>query len=140
MAKTKTVIVSSSEGNVSVTGLKELKARMEKISKFTEDEVEQALIDGALLVNRDYKLNVSNAGLVDTGMWLNSITIKPEDFGTDHPSVQVGSTIQDPPYPKMHEFGTSHFKPTPTLGPAYEMNKSKILKKLAQAFKKGVGL
>lgn len=123
-----------------VDGAKELASRLKKINKTATNEIEQALINSALMVERDYKLNVNQAGLIDTGRWINSITHQADDFGTDNPSVQIGATVTDPPYPVFHEFGTSRFPATPTLTPAFSGNKQKILKELAKAFKKGCGL
>lgn len=121
-------------------GERELRQRIERMLPQVKNEIEQALVTGALMVERDYKLNVNQAGLVDTGRWINSITHKEDNFGTNNPSVQIGATVTDPPYPVFHEFGTSKFPATPTLTPAYNGNKQKILKELAKAFKKGVGL
>ena len=125
---------------VTIEGQKSLDDKLKKISKTATNEIEQALLNGGLMIERDYKLNVSQAGLVDTGRWINSITHQADGFGTNNPSVQVGSTVKDPPYPAYHEFGTSRFPATPTLTPAYNSNKQKILKNLAKAFKKGCGL
>lgn len=121
-------------------GQKKLKRNLNRIERTTENNIEQALTKSALIVERDYKLNVNQANLVDTGRWINSITHKKENYDTHNPSVQIGATIKDPPYPKMHEFGTSKFPATPTLFPAYNDNKRRILKEIAKAFKKGAGL
>lgn len=126
--------------NSGIDGGRNITERLNRIRQAVPNEIEQALVAGALYVERDYKLNVSQAGLVDTGLWINTITHQEDNFGTDNPSVQVGSTIKDPSYPKMHEFGTSKFPATPTLGPAYAGNKDKILKALAKALRKGTGL
>jgi len=123
-----------------VQGQKELQDRLKKIKKTATNDIEQALINSALIVERDYKLNVNQAGLVDKGRWVDSITHEADDFGTNNPSVQVGAAIKEPPYPAFHEFGTSKFPATPTLFPAYNNNKQRILKELAKAFKKGCGL
>ena len=125
---------------VKIEGIKQINAKTKKIVKTTQNKIEQAILDGALMIERDYKLNVNQAGLIDTGRWINNITHKEDDFGTNNPSVQIGATIKDPPYPVYHEFGTSKFPATPTLTPAYNSNKQKILKLIAKAFKKGVGL
>lgn len=125
---------------VKVDGTKELSARLKKINRTATNEIEQALINSALMVENDYKQNVNQAGLIDTGRWIGSITHKEDNFGTNNPSVQIGSTIKKPPYPTFHEFGTSKFPATPTLTPAYTGNKQKILKELARAVKKGCGL
>lgn len=123
-----------------IEGRKELASKLKKIEKTAKTEIERALVTGGLMVERDYKLNVNRAGLIDTGRWINSITHKEDNFGTNNPSVQVGATVTDPPYPVYHEFGTSRFPATPTLTPAYNSNKQKILKELAKALKKGAGL
>lgn len=123
-----------------VEGQKELTANLKKIKRTATNDIEQALLSGGLRIERDYKLNVSQDGLVDTGRWLGSITHQADDFGSSNPSVQVGSTIKDPPYPKFHEFGTSKHPPKFPLTRAFNANKAKVLKDLAAAFKKGCGL
>lgn len=123
-----------------VEGGKKLAQKLGNIQKTVVNEIEQALVTGALMVERDYKLNVNQARLIDTGRWINSITHKEDNFGTNNPSVQVGAAVKEPPYPMLHEFGTSKFPATPTLTPAYNNNKSKILKEIAKAFKRGCGL
>jgi HK97 gp10 family phage protein len=125
---------------VHVDGAKEIQLKLKNIAVKEPKEIEKALVKAGLLVERDYKLNVSQAGLVDTGRWINSITHKEDDFGTDHPSVQVGATVKNPPYPLFHEIGTSKFPATPTLTPAYENNKEQIKQIIAEGAKKGAGL
>ena len=53
-----------------------------------KDEVEQALINSALMVERDAKINAP----VDTGRLRSSIT-HTEDFGSNNPSVEVGTSV-----------------------------------------------
>ena len=54
-----------------------------------KDEVEQALINSALMVERDAKINAP----VDTGRLRASITHVTSDFGTKNPSVEVGTSV-----------------------------------------------
>ena len=104
------------------------------------NEIESALVDSALMVERDYKLNVNQAGLVDTGLWINTITHEKDSFGTDNPSVKVGSTIKDPPYPMFHEFGTSKLPAQYPLTRAFRGNEQNVHRKLAEAARRGLGL
>ncbi len=123
-----------------IKGEKELERNLKKIDKKTNTQIEDALVFGGLKVERDYKLNVNKAGLVDTGRWIGSITHRKNDFGTPKPSVQIGAAIKDPPYPTFHEFGTSRFPASRPLTRAYNQNKRAILKELAKALKRGTGL
>ena len=59
-----------------IEGRKELASKLKKIEKTAKTEIERALVTGGLMVERDYKLNVNRAGLIDTGRWINSITHK----------------------------------------------------------------
>lgn len=115
-----------------IEGDKKLKERLKKINKTTANEIEQALINSALIVERDAKINAP----VDTGRLRQSITHK-EDFGSENPAVEVGTNVE---YAKHVEFGTSRQSAKPFLFPAYNNNKNKILKELAKALRKGTGL
>lgn len=116
-----------------IEGKKQLEEKLNKINKTATNEIEQALLNGALMVERDAKKNAP----VDTGRLRQSITHQHKDFGSKNPYVEVGTNIQ---YGSSVEFGTSKQAAQPFLFPAYNSNKSKILKELANAFKKGVGL
>jgi len=116
-----------------VEGNKELKERLKKIEKTATNNIEQALINSALFVERDAKINAP----VDTGRLRQSITHKAENFGSNNPAVTIGTNVE---YSKYVEYGTSKAPAQPFLFPAYNENKQKILKELAKAFKKGVGL
>jgi HK97 gp10 family phage protein len=118
---------------VDVTGQKELSKKLKKIEKTATNDIEQALVNSALIVERDAKINVA----VDTGQLRQSITHNAEDFGTNNPAVTIGTNTKYAPY---IEFGTSKQSAKPFLFPAYNNNKQKILKEFAKAFKKGVGL
>jgi len=116
-----------------VEGQKELAAKLKKISQTATNDIEQALLNSALIVERDAKTKVP----VDTGRLRGSISHKDENFGSDNPAVTVGTSVD---YAKHVEFGTSRQAAKPYLYPALIENKSKILKELAKALKKGVGL
>jgi HK97 gp10 family phage protein len=123
---------------VTIDGLDDLIRAAKKKAEESTTNVEDALTKSALILTRSYIENVNNAGLVDTGRWIDSITFNKEDYGTNHPAVEVGSTVQEPPYPSYHELGTSKFPATPTLGPAYDENKDKIVELIKDAIKKGL--
>ena len=114
-------------------GNRELRQRIERMLPQVKDEVEQALVTGALMVERDAKINAP----VDTGRLRTSISHETENFGGNNPSVKVGTNVEYGPHV---EFGTSKQSAKPFLFPAYNSNKSKILKELAKAFQRGVGL
>lgn len=116
-----------------VEGQKEIAARLKKIGQTATNDIEQALVNSALFVERDAKIKVP----VDTGRLRSSLSHKAEDFGTNDPAVTVGTNVE---YAKHVEFGTSRQSAKPYLYPALIENKSKILKEIAKAFKKGCGL
>jgi HK97 gp10 family phage protein len=116
-----------------VSGSKELKNRLESIQKTATNEVEQALLNGALYVERDAKI----AAPVDTGRLRSSITHDAKDFGSENPYVEVGTNVE---YAQAVEYGTSRAPAQPFLMPAHEQNKQKILKLIAQAIKNGSGM
>lgn len=115
-----------------IEGDKKLKEKLKKIQKSASNNLEQALLTSALFVERDAKINVP----VDTGRLRNSISHET-DFNSTNPSVEVGTNVE---YAKHVEFGTSRQSAKPFLFPAYNQNKNKILKELAKAFQKGVGI
>ncbi len=118
---------------VTIEGVKEVTARLEKINQTATNAVEQALLNSALMVERDAKIKVP----VDTGRLRNSLTHATEGFGSQEPAVRVGTNVH---YAKFVEFGTSKQSAQPYLYPALIENKSKILNELAKAMKKGCGL
>lgn len=121
-----------------VEGAKKITERMKKAEREVTNEIEQALVNSALMVERDAKIKApvnKRRGL--GGRLRSSITHKTENFGSNNPAAIVGTNVE---YAKFQEFGTSKFPAQPFLYPALIENKSKILKELAKAFKKGVGL
>jgi hypothetical protein len=75
--------------SASIQGVKELTARLKSIKATATDAVEQALINGALRVERDAKTKVA----VDTGRLRSSITHETEGFGGKTPAVKVGTSV-----------------------------------------------
>jgi len=116
-----------------VEGVEKLTTRLKKISQSAVNDIEQALITSALFVERDAKIKAA----VDTGTMRSEITHKPGGIGTDSPYVDVISPVE---YSVHVEFGTSKQAAQPFMYPALIENKSKILKEIAKALKKGVGL
>ncbi len=118
---------------IGIEGGKELAAKFRQISGEAKTEIEQALVKGALRVERDAKINAP----VDTGRLRSSITHRLIDAGSDNPVTEVGTSVS---YAVPVEFGTTRQPAKPYLLPSYNQNKDKILKDLAAAFKKGCGL
>jgi HK97 gp10 family phage protein len=118
---------------VEVDGIKQLEATLKKINKTATNDIEQALINGALMVERDAKIKVP----VDTGRLRQSITHQDHDFGSKNPYVEIGTNVD---YAPPVEYGTSKMTAQPFLRPSYNENKQKILKEIAKAMRKGCGL
>lgn len=118
---------------VGIEGGKELAKKFSELSKDAETAIEEALVKSALFVERDAKINA----VVDTGRLRASISNTNDGFGTDNPSVMIGTNVE---YAATVEFGTSKKPAKPFLFPAFNGNKQKILKELAKALKGGVGL
>lgn len=116
-----------------IEGQKQLQNNLKKINKKVKTDIEEALTNSALIVERDAKINAP----VDTGRLRSSITHKENDYGSDNPSVEIGTNVQ---YAEAVEYGTSKQSAQPFLFPAYSGNKQRILKEFAKVFKKGVGL
>jgi len=116
-----------------IEGERELRRRLTQITPRVRDDIEQALIKSALFVERDAKINSP----VDTGRLRASLSHVENDFGSDNPSVEIGTNVE---YAPAIEFGTSKQPAKPFLFPAFNGNKQKILKELAKALKGGVGL
>lgn len=114
-------------------GDKQIRERLKKIKKTVSNDIEQALVNSALIVERDAKINAP----VDTGLMRSTITHNLGNEDTNNPYVDIISPTE---YSKYVEFGTSKQPAQPFLFPAYNNNKQKILKEIAKAMKKGVGL
>jgi HK97 gp10 family phage protein len=119
--------------DVEIDGQKQLESNFKKITKAATNNIEQALINSALVVERDAKINAP----VDTGRLRSSISHRDDNFGSNNPAVEIFTDLE---YAPFVEYGTSKQSAKPFLFPAYNNNKQKILKELAKAFKKGVGL
>lgn len=118
---------------MAIIGERELRRRLEQMLPRVKSEIEQALTDSALLVERDAKIKSP----VDTGRLRSSLTHVSEDSGSDNPSVKVGTNVE---YAKFVEFGSSRQAAQPFLYPALIENEQKIKRKLAEAFRRGLGL
>ena len=118
---------------MAIEGGKQIAEKIQKIRSATKSAIEEALITSALIVERDAKINAP----VDTGRLRASLSHTTENFGTDNPSVTIGTNTV---YAAAQEFGTSKIPARPFLFPAFNNNKQKILKELAKAIKKGAGL
>lgn len=118
--------------SVGIEGGRELANKFRELSRNIENEMDQGLVNAALIVERSAKIKAP----VDTGRLRSSITHRLID--TDGmPASEVGTDVE---YAKHVEFGTSKQAAKPYLYPALSENKNKILKELAKAFKKGCGL
>ncbi len=111
---------------VIVVGLRELGRNIHEIEGKARTSIEEALIKSALFVERDAKLNSP----VDTGRLRASISHVENDFGTNNPSVEIGTNVE---YAQAVEYGTSKKAAHPFLFPAFNSNKQKILKEIARA-------
>lgn len=116
-----------------IEGGKELAAKFREIGGEVTTEVEQALVKGALRVERQAKINAP----VDTGRMRASITNRLVGAGSDNPVSEAGTNVV---YAGFVEYGSSKSPAKPFLFPAYNQNKDKILKDIAAAFKRGCGL
>lgn len=116
-----------------IEGGKELAARLKQTSRQATNEIEQALVTSGLRVERDAKINAP----VDTGRLRSSITSRLIDNEDNNPVVEVGTSVS---YAPIIELGSSKAPAQPFLFPAYNGNKQKILKELANALKRGTGL
>lgn len=148
-----------------VQGGKEAAEAFSRISEQATNAAEQALLRGALMIERDAKINVR----VDTGRLRTSITHRLTGAGTASPMVDVGTNVE---YAKWIEFGTGLYAvngdgrktpwlfPTgkynsegqeiwawtagseanPFLFPAFNGNKAKIKEEVANAIRKDLGL
>jgi len=128
-----------------ITGLENLKKKLDKISKKAKEDVQKAVITGALIVEGEAKKSIQqssgtgrtygnhtasspgNAPRTDTGRLVSSIATEPGDL-----EAKVGTGLD---YGKYLEFGTSVMAARPWLFPALERNKKKINKLIADAVK-----
>jgi HK97 gp10 family phage protein len=98
-----------------------------------QNSVEEALLKGALRVERDAKINAP----VDTGRLRASISSRLSNANKEHVYAEIGTNVE---YGSLLEFGTSKMAAKPFLFPAYTQNKEKIKKDIAAALKKSLKL
>ncbi len=118
---------------ISVDGVKDVVGAFNRFKNTATNNVEKALVTGALRVERDAKTKAP----VDSGRLRSSLTNVTENFGTNSPAVKVGTNVE---YAAAQEFGTSRFPAQPFLYPALTENKKKILSDIAAAIRRGAGL
>lgn len=136
-----------------IIGLNELLNNFRKIGENGKTLIEDALVMGALRVERDAKINApvnKQKGL--GGRLRSSITHLEHDFGSSNPYVEVGTNVEyakfqefgtgqrgsqsNVPTPADYEYGSSKGIPAqPFLFPAYNSNKKKILNDIAEALR-----
>jgi HK97 gp10 family phage protein len=118
---------------MAIIGERELRRRLEQMLPSVRNAIEQGLVESALLVERDAKIKAP----VDTGRLRSGLSHVTEDFGSNNPAITVGTNVE---YAKFVEFGTSRQSAKPFLYPALIENEQKIKRKLAEAFRRGLGL
>jgi HK97 gp10 family phage protein len=110
-----------------------------------QNSVEEALLKGALRVERDAKINAP----VDTGRLRASISSRLSNSNKNDIYAEVGTNVAYAKYMEgaetfekamETEFGTSKKRARPFLFPAYTQNKEKIKKDIAAALKKSLKL
>ncbi len=116
---------------VIVVGARELGRNIHSTEAKIKTNIEEALIKSALFVERDAKLNSP----VDTGRLRASISHVENDFGTNNPSIEIGTNVE---YAQAVEYGTSKKAAHPFLFPAFNSNKQRILKELARSLRSGL--
>ncbi|MBA7515229.1 hypothetical protein ES705_07268 [subsurface metagenome] len=84
-----------------VTGAKEFCRWAKLASKGLGDrEIEDALMQGGFVFEREIKKNIKSQGLIDSGNMRDSVQARPDPV--DRPAVEVGPTVV---YAAIHEFG-----------------------------------
>jgi len=110
-----------------------------------QNSVEEAILKGALRVERDAKINAP----VDTGRLRASISSRLNNSNKNDIYAEVGTNVSYAKYMEgvetfekamETEFGTSKKRARPFLFPAYTQNKEKIKKDIAAALKKSLKL
>ena len=116
---------------ISISGGKQIAARLSRISQAVPTKVELALRKGALMIERDAKLECP----VDTGRLRNDISHKIIDSGTNDPKAEIGNSLR---YAPFVEQGTSKQAAQPFLRPAFEKNIEKIKDLIKEAVRKSM--
>lgn len=112
---------------VEFVGDKALARKIEALSRnVSGSKRTAALMAGGLVIEAEWKRIVP----YETGTYRRSIHTEPE--GID---VIVGTNIDDPPYPRFLEFGTSRMSPHPSARPAFDASKEAAVQEVADALK-----
>jgi HK97 gp10 family phage protein len=97
-----------------VTGVKELMAKLEKLSDAAKGKaLETSVKAGAYVVEAEAKINIEKKDIVDTGNLLNSIQVKDVKSSGDIAEASIGTNVV---YAARQEFG---FVGTDSLGRVY---------------------
>lgn len=111
----------------------ELARKFRELGRRVYTQQEQTALQAGMIVERAAKQNAP----VDTGRLRSSISTRLAESDENSIAVEVGTNVD---YAIAVEFGTSKMPAHPYMLPAYAENKDKVLRKLAEAFKSGVGL
>jgi HK97 gp10 family phage protein len=117
-------------------GIDELIGKMESLGRDTTRTKEKA-VEAAANVYRDaVEAQVRARGLVKTGRMASSIIIQKVDGEI---AFDIGPSDAGW-YLIFHEIGTSKMKATPTMLPAYEIAKEKMMSVMAETLREELGL
>ena len=113
---------------VTLQGGEKLIARLERAESRVERKIALAVASSAIRI----QALARQAAPVDTGRLRSSIFVRFLDGGL---SAEVRTDVQ---YASFQEFGTRHIPPRPFLGPAYNDEAPKFLRRIEKILKEAV--
>jgi hypothetical protein len=96
-----------------------MKSRVPEVIGQLEAWKQKGLQTSGAVLAEAYRKEIVDAGLVDTGAWLKSVT-----YHVDGDTVYSGTPIGDPPYPWFLEAGFRHYQSGELVGPYWPLLKS----------------
>jgi HK97 gp10 family phage protein len=109
-------------GSVSITGLKELQAKLKKLqSEIAGDTLREAAQDGAYIQQRRIMEIIREKDIIDTGQLLGSIRTEVVTATQTKVQIDTGTNVA---HAEPNEFGTWKMAARPFMRPGFDESKA----------------